>query len=292
MQLLPLDLQLNHFKSQTRLVVDRALMDGKHADIFKPTQVMSDNLIGVGIEGRQPAVAFNVIIPPDTQTLMNKALLLLSNEKLVQLIEGEHKFKFKAYPINFRGKTAWDTRLDTYQASLVCNAFDIQNDSSPPVCSESSRRLMFVTQCPLCHKQSSAHNYKFQYTNLDCKIKCVECNKHSAIKYWKCNCGSHWHACKVHLCATKDKPDKAKPRSSSKNEEGVQSNLKRLHKNANFDQLLDDDLRIQTKRVKKLSMLEAGGQGAAPSSKSIQLRSSMLSPSLRHRFAHLLSLPG
>ena len=83
-------------------------------------------------------------------------------------------------------------------------------------------RRMYVVQCPACVKQSSSHSYKFQYKDLDAKIKCTECSKFTAIKYWKCNCGELWHTCKVHFCTVKVEPVvKVKLRSTRRAKEVV-----------------------------------------------------------------------
>ena len=149
-----------------------------------------------------------------------------------------------------------------------------------------SRRLMYVTQCPTCNKQSSAHNYKFQYKDLDAKTKCVECHKHSAIKYWKCNCGVLWHTCKVHYCTVKVKPKPDDKRSSdSINMRSMAS--KRLLENADHDQILDDDLRLQAKRDRKNWMKGEKASSDSLKKPEIRLTSSMLSKNLRERFADL-----
>ena len=95
----------------------------------------------------------------------------------------------------------------------------------------------------------------------------------------------------VHVCTEKVRPKfaKVKPRSSSNSEGTDKANSNRLLHNATFDQLLDDDLREQTKRAKRLDEEEHGVNIVVPSQSSSQLRSSMLSPNLRERFAHLFS---
>ena len=55
-----LDLQLGHFKRHVRSIVERTLLGGTGANLFKPMQVIEDNLRGVGVEGKHPAVRFNV----------------------------------------------------------------------------------------------------------------------------------------------------------------------------------------------------------------------------------------
>ena len=156
---------------------------------------------------------------------------------------------------------------------------------------EVNRRQMFVVQCPTCTHQSPSHSYKFQCEDLDAKIKCTVCLKFSAIKHWKCNCGELWHTCKVHFCIEKVKPTSSKDelRTSGSNEGASKAISKRLLSNASFDQLLDDDLRAQTKRAKICDKDNQWDNLVVPARSSVQIRSSMLSPNLRERFAHLLS---
>ena len=212
-------------------------------------------------------------------------------EKVMQIVEGSSAYRYSANPMSFKGKTGWDSRLVTFHGTLV-PLQDTENVILHSCDVESTRpkRLMFVVQCPTCKQQSSCHNYKFQYDDLDAKVRCSECSKFSAIRYWKCNCGIIWHTCKVHYCAEKvELSRKDKLRSSSRNESSIRNTSKRLYKNANLDQLLDDDLRAQTTRAKKLNREDQRETLAVYSAPSVQLRSSMLSPNLRQKFAYLLS---
>ena len=110
---------------------------------------------------------------------------------------------------------------------------------------------MFIVWCPTCHKQSSTQHYKFQYDDLDAKIKCSSCSKLSAVKNWKCNCFVLWHTCTVHYCARKVKPEKDKPQSDSRHMGGGKAISNILLSNAPYEQLLDDGFRVQEKRDKK-----------------------------------------
>jgi hypothetical protein len=94
----------------------------------------------------------------------------------------------------------------------------------------------------------------------------------------------------VHHCAEKIKP-KAKDKLAS--DSGITGGRKMTNKrsleNASYDELLDDDLRIQAKRDKKNWMEDNKlGTNSDPSNKSeIRLTSSMLPLSLRLKFASL-----
>ena len=121
MQAIPLNFQLNHFKNQARRIADRALLGGRDAKLFKPIQVLDDNLTGVGIEGKYPAVGFNVFINEHMQSQVNKSLILLgrhlSQEKLLDVMNNVSN-NLTLVPISLRGKTGWDSRLATYQRTL------------------------------------------------------------------------------------------------------------------------------------------------------------------------------
>ena len=175
-QAVSLDLQFKHFKNNVRCICERALVGGIDGTRFQPVTIKHDNLLNVGIEGKQPAVGFNVSISEHTQKQMTRALLSLgrdmSQERINQFVDGENPTYYKAGPICFKGKVGWDTRLANYTGSLeqLNPAFN-----SIDSCVEERRRLMFVVQCPSCHKQSSIQHYKFQCDDLDAKIERREC---------------------------------------------------------------------------------------------------------------------
>ena len=292
---IPLDLQFNHFKKQTRRIADRALFGGRDAHIFKPVQILEDNLVGVGIQGKHPAVGFNISLNEHIQSQVNKSLILLgrnvSQAKLTQIISHECAAPYVLSPLSFKGKVGWDSRLDSYHGNLeqVHVSHSTVEQSSDTTNAVNTRR-MYVVQCPACVKQSSSHSYKFQYKDLDAKIKCTECSKFTAIKYWKCNCGELWHTCKVHFCTVKVEPVvKVKLRSTSKSEGSGKASSKRMLSNASFNELLDDDLRTQAKRAKQLDGDDKMDDIVVPPRAPNQLRASMLPISLREKFGYLFS---
>ena len=61
--------------------------------------------------------------------------------------------------------------------------------------------------------------------------------------------------------------------------------MDQLHANAPFEQLLDDDLKIEAKKAKK-SIEHEAPSGAH---KLYPLKATMLSPNLAQRFSHLLA---
>ena len=85
-------------------------------------------------------------------------------------------------------------------------------------------------------------------------------------------------------CQTSSKSDMVKTRADN-------ASSVRLHTNASFADILDDDLKREAKRAKKSyeqdATLERVPNLVLPFGR--ELRASMLSPVLRQRFAHLLT---
>ena len=77
--------------------------------------------------------------------------------------------------------------------------------------------------------------------------------------------------------------------SKSNNEGGGKANSKRLLSNASFNELLDDDLRTQAKRARKLDRDDKVDDLVVPPRTPNQLRASMLPISLREKFGYLFS---
>ena len=61
--------------------------------------------------------------------------------------------------------------------------------------------------------------------------------------------------------------------------------IKRPHQPIRLDDVLDDDLRLESKKAKKIWEKETSGQGTTPP--IYDLKPSMLSNNLRQKFAHL-----
>ena len=208
-QAIPLDKQLGHFKKQARRIVERTLAGGSDEHLFKPTHVLEANLQCVGIEGKHPAVGFNVYLTEHTQQQVTKALILLgrtmSQDKVDRILSKTCTIPKKLVPLTYKGKSGWDSRLASYTGSLDPPDCDQSRHATVPAHVE-VRRIMHVVQCPDCHKQSPSQFYKFQYKDLDVKVKCCECLKLTPLKVWKCNCGVLWHTCEVHACAENVEP--------------------------------------------------------------------------------------
>ena len=114
------------------------------------------------------------------------------------------------------------------------------------------------------------------------------------LKAWKCNCGVLWHTCKVHTCTENVEPSnksQALSKSNMKKPSTEEKPSNRLLSNASFEEILDDDLRLQAKQARKSYEQDKtlAGVQIPVSSQKRELRASMLSPNLRQRFAHLLA---
>jgi len=98
-----------------------------------------------------------------------------------------------------------------------------------------------------------------------------------------------WHTCKVHTCAENVEPtlkSKTLSKSSIEKTGSEKTSSKRLLCNVPFEEILDDDLRIEAKRARKSYEQDKTLVGVL---NPVPLRATMLSPNLRQRFAHLLA---
>ena len=266
-----------------RSIAERTLDNGTDAKRFKPVIGHMPNLIDVGFEGKHAAVPCNVALCSILQKKLTRALILLgrsslSNDKVNQIIEGYTTMSTSLVKLCFKGKTGWDTKL----ASKTTISVISQEQQSVVPSEDSEKREMHIVQCPACHKQSPSERYRFQYKDLDIKIKCSVCLKSTPIRGWNCNCGVLWYNCKVHSCTKNNLPKaEGKPRSSGSIE--ATPLVDKLIENSSYEDLLDDDLRREAKRAKKTS------EQADSSSRQQVTRftANMLSPNLRLRFPHL-----
>jgi hypothetical protein len=296
-QAIPVNLQINHFKAQVRIIADRTMSGSVDEDKFKPACILDENLLNVGIKGKHAAVRLNISLNEETQQIVNKALILLgkhmSDKKLAQIIDQDRSNSNHLCPLNLKGKVGWDNRLSTYLGSLNPAKDDKGGEVlKPDDCVETARtRIMFIVQCPSCNNQISCQKYNFHTNDLDQKIKCSECLKHCPSRKWKCNCGVPWHTCKVHFCAEKVKPSRDNVSQSTSSHISGKATSKRLLPNASIDEILDDDLRTEAKRAKRFEA-ESKVDSLAVHGSSHQIEASMQSgrfPKLRERFAHLFS---
>ena len=105
-------------------------------------------------------------------------------------------------------------------------------------------------KCKLCDKVEPSTLSRFQYDDLDLKIKCIHCSSKSVVKDWTCCCGMRWHACTKHsksvvLCSVLPQD------SVQATGQGVTSGgLKRkpAEHSQDYNELLSEDLRRARKR--------------------------------------------
>ena len=109
--------------------------------------------------------------------------------------------------------------------------------------------------CPRCDKVEPSTCKAFQLTDLDIKHACFACRKHTAVKLWKCKCGTKWHACKIH----RQHAISVTPEDTTKYNESLcqsdESFIKRRRTTPNYkhtyDDILTDDIRRDNKRRRK-----------------------------------------
>ena len=98
------------------------------------------------------------------------------------------------------------------------------------------------------------YHYHFQKSDLDVRIRCANCSKSSYSKAWSCNCGHLWHICGIHVPALKhgENARNAKPRTRDQRQiiQTASTCKRRLHNNALFEEILDDDLKREAKKAR------------------------------------------
>jgi ribonuclease HI len=270
--------QFDTFKTMVRKVVDRACLDIDQHDLFKPSKVITENLNGVGLSGKHPAVSFNVYI--DVPTAMHIA------GKLLTLGACYKKTDISAFltsgialpnaPYNLKGKHKWDATTPIQQP-----------DTSPlpsPHDNQAGRVGMAHITCGKCNQDNPAHRFPICSDNLDHKIKCISCNSTTAVRHWKCKCGIQWHLCHIHQ--PQSLQHKRKAEQSIKAMAPTHVAKKRIPPEC----LLDKELKQDSKDAKRkfedgLSDLNKRAKMSSGSSK--RLTTGMLPESLRVKFPRL-----
>ena len=117
-------------------------------------------------------------------------------------------------------------------------------------------RLLHFTNVSYVIKSRPSTLSRFQYDDLDLKIKCIHCSSKSVVKDWTCCCGIRWYACTKHsksavLCSVLPQD------SVQATGQGVTSGgLKRkpAEHSHDYDELLSEDLRRARKRCSASTM--------------------------------------
>ena len=156
--------------------------------------------------------------------------------------------------LDLKGKTTWDDNLPICAAlkAVCCSSAsaDVEYTSATQASSGSTchAQQMHITICPNCgahNTVNSLHSGKYLRRNLEIKIKCQGCHKSMPSIKWKCNCGELWHNCQKHAPIAAEKTvDNKHPNISGKAS-------KRLLMSASPEELLDDDLKRESKFAKK-----------------------------------------
>ena len=151
------------------------------------------------------------------------------------------------------------------------------------------KNKLCVVKCSKCNAESSADHYHFQKSDLDVRIRCANCSKSSHSKAWSCNCGHLWHICGIHVPALKhgENARNAKPRTRDQRQiiQTASTCKRRLHNNALFEEILDDDLKREAKRARGFKQDDDDSIISLDASRlSDNLRPSWLPLKLRQRF--------
>ena len=280
--------QLSQFKKNVRCITAKTL-DACSANLFKPEGKHVCQFKGLAIDGIHAAMSFNVNITPDTQHQLAMHLIELSR-KCTALVLRNFLSTTKSLTqvrFDFKGKASWDDKLPT------CDSFMHMCEEVSPheLCafdksgSGSAFNTMHTMICPKCGQLNIAQNTRLQQNNLDIKIKCTNCCIRSPSGDWKCNCDVVWHICQrhAHKAANTSKAKGSRTIVTSK------ASKRPLHK-ATLEQLLDDDLKRESKFAKKQpydGIINLGYY--APMGRALSL--GMIPPRLRERFPDAVGGP-
>ena len=240
--------QINAFKKHMRGIVKRSLHDSMDANLFRPSPPTLDALIGAGITGKHATLCFNTAITTAEQQCIAKCLAKLnrtiSNKHANEFINGEQNLV--PYELKLKGKVGWDSTIP-----ILTHKDFVSTSWEPPRQDEyhPAQPNTAFFECPNCLKVEPSSCKDFQYNDLDIKHTCFMCNKHSAVKNWRCACGTRWYGCTTHryntLPATNlhmSKTANGQPASAS-----VISKCNRKRKwqghSASFDDILADDFK-------------------------------------------------
>ena len=151
--------------------------------------------------------------------------------------------------LNLKGRAGSDDSIkpqgslkEKQQQCMVSMPIDVKQGKHSNACS--SHAVMHIMICPTCSRHQIAKRSRLDINDLSKKIQCNSCNSTKPSKLWKCNCGVRWHICPRHSQNPPSKSDDTKiivARKASK----------RLLSNASIGQILDDDLKRESKSAKK-----------------------------------------
>ena len=141
-----------------------------------------------------------------------------------------------------------------------------------------------VVICPKCRNNCLAQSKKFCSSDFERSHKCCVCGKFSISHLWHCSCDVRWHLCGKHVPITQHRSRvKATPKG--------RSGLKRKFQ-PSLQDLLDKELDCEARRARREDESQRGSvclEVPSSSSSGQRLRATMLPPSLRERFSHVLA---
>ena len=240
------DKLLRAFKNLCRAVVARTLSERGDALLFKPATKTRDQLVGVGILGQNASLMCNVHVSDAEALAIAQAIICLSRRVSAQNVNkftnGQRCFIPRLLTLN--GNSGWVSTVK--RLSPQNNASNLW--SLAPLCVGTSQNVTFY-KCKHCDRVEPSSCAKFQYTDLDCSLKCPKrkCNKLTEV----CACGEYWFTCAQHAkrAAWTDQPAQSHDKATGRTADSKSSKLKATKKpEHDYHVLLQDDLRRGRKR--------------------------------------------
>ena len=238
-------------------------------------------MAGLAIEGNHAAVSFNVHLDDDMQNIVAAQLIRLSRKCKASIVRDflDSATGLKPVKLILKGKAGWD---DNFPRNRNTEHARVRNLPSLDSCDKAAQLdsthviPISIIRCPKCKHDSVAQAAQLQQANLDLKIKCIHCCIRLPSRDWECNCGILWHVCKKHAPKAANHKAKGIP-----NIVASKASKRQLH-HASIGQMLDDDLR----RESKLAKCHAHGEFIMLEDKALcsALRPNMIPPKLRERF--------
>ncbi len=262
------DMQLKEFKNIVRGVVERAIYDEDHKELFRPTHVTHERLLTLGIKGRHPTLSFGLNLEEPQRKMLEEKLIALGHKISGAKIKAFKNCKegIQGTPLSLKGRAGWDSKLDGPRPSQKqCDALVNYTTNNYSNTTNMHRVSIACLSCPDCNAYTTSDHPSIQLVDLDKKARCDACRKYIKAKDWNCKCNIPWHLCSVH-CPSLDKhPIQNLP------SRGPCRGTKRIPTMAH------EELReLDNKRSRKVPPAILPPQ------------TNILSPGLREKFAHLL----
>ncbi len=190
--------------------------------------------------------------------------------------------------MNVKGKAGLDSSMPVGE----CHFVEQQQVNPCQQSSDQQAECMHVVICPKCQQESPADKYTFQNSDLDLKMRCFSCKSNGPLKLWKCCHNVVWHTCmqhKLHRTASSQKRAAKQPHRHMPKISRPGAATRELLLNSTFEQILDDDLRRESKKAKLKDHADDYVIVLNPAAHSGKLKASWLPPVLRERFAATLA---